>query len=71
MKFSVYFMGYESIEDIPEDEAEKTKFMLTRRATIELTQLSIVFVQFPELLTNLLLFTVCIFLNRKENITVV
>ena len=41
MKFSVYFMGYESAEDIPDDEAHKTKFMLTRRATIELTQLSI------------------------------
>ena len=38
MKFTLYFMGYESAEDIPEDEAERTRWMFSRKATIELTQ---------------------------------
>jgi lactoylglutathione lyase len=38
MKFSLYFMGYEKEEDIPTDEVERTKWMFTRKATVELTQ---------------------------------
>ncbi len=38
MKFSLYFMGYESKEDIPIDESERTKWMFSRKATVELTQ---------------------------------
>ena len=38
MKFTLYFMGYEKKEDIPSDETERTRWMFTRKATIELTQ---------------------------------
>lgn len=38
MKFSLYFMGYESPEDIPEDPADKWRWTFSRKATIELTQ---------------------------------
>lgn len=37
MSFSLYFMGYENPEDIPKDRTERTKWMFTRKATIELT----------------------------------
>ena len=36
-KFSLYFMGYEAKADIPADEAERTQWCFSRRATIELT----------------------------------
>ena len=38
MKFTIYFMGYEKAEDIPAGEDEAWKWLLTRPATIELTQ---------------------------------
>ena len=38
MKFSLYFLGYENAEDIPKDETEQTRWMFSRKATIELTQ---------------------------------
>lgn len=38
MKFSLYFVGYEAAEDIPTDEAERTRWMFSRKATVELTQ---------------------------------
>ena len=38
MKFSLYFMGYEKAEEIPKDRKERTRWMFTRKATIELTQ---------------------------------
>lgn len=38
MKFSLYFMGYEKAEDIPSDETERTRWMFSRKATVELTQ---------------------------------
>lgn len=38
MKFSLYFMGYESADDIPIDEKARTLWALSRKATIELTQ---------------------------------
>ena len=38
MKFTIYFMGYEKAEDIPSDETERTKWMFSRKATVELTQ---------------------------------
>ncbi|XP_065919939.1 uncharacterized protein [Dysidea avara] len=37
MKFSLYFMGYESADDIPTDQKERTLWTFTRKATIELT----------------------------------
>eukprot|EP01098_Paradermamoeba_levis_P010518 TRINITY_DN4419_c0_g1_i1.p1 TRINITY_DN4419_c0_g1~~TRINITY_DN4419_c0_g1_i1.p1 ORF type:complete len:172 (-),score=46.40 TRINITY_DN4419_c0_g1_i1:103-618(-) len=37
MKFSLYFVGYEKIEDVPQDENERKKWMWSRRATVELT----------------------------------
>ena len=37
-KFSLYFMGYENADDIPKDETERTKWALSKKATIELTQ---------------------------------
>ena len=39
MKFTLYFLGYENEGDIPKDETERTKWMFSRKATIELTQL--------------------------------
>ena len=38
MTFTLYFMGYEKAEDIPSDETERTQWMFTRKATVELTQ---------------------------------
>ena len=38
MKFSLYFMGYEPAEDIPQDETERTRWTFSRKATVELTQ---------------------------------
>lgn len=38
MKFSLYFMGYEDAADIPSDEGERSKWLFSRRATLELTQ---------------------------------
>lgn len=38
MKFSLYFMGYENSDDIPNDETERRKWALSRKATLELTQ---------------------------------
>lgn len=38
MKFTIYFMGYQNAEDIPTDNEERTKWTLSRQATIELTQ---------------------------------
>ncbi|XP_046447200.1 lactoylglutathione lyase-like [Daphnia pulex] len=37
MKFSLYFMGYESPDDIPADEKDRAKWALSRKATLELT----------------------------------
>ena len=37
MTFTLYFMGYEKAEDIPSDETERTRWMFTRKATVELT----------------------------------
>lgn len=38
MKFSLYFMGYESANEIPLDNKERTAWAFSRKATIELTQ---------------------------------
>lgn len=38
MNFSLYFMGYEKAEDIPTDDKERTRWMFSRKATVELTQ---------------------------------
>lgn len=37
MKFSLYFMGFEDKNDIPEDENERTEWAFSRKATLELT----------------------------------
>lgn len=37
MKFSLYFMGYENPNDIPAVYNERTRWALSRKATIELT----------------------------------
>lgn len=37
-KFSLYFMGYESKDDVPTDPAKRTEWAMTRKATLELTQ---------------------------------
>ncbi|XP_062508174.1 lactoylglutathione lyase-like [Corticium candelabrum] len=37
MKFSLYFMGYENVDDIPTDETERTRWCFNRPATVELT----------------------------------
>lgn len=36
-KFSLYFVGYEDANEIPEDPTERAEWMFTRKATIELT----------------------------------
>ena len=38
MKFSLFFMGYENAEDIPQEVSERTRWALSRKATVELTQ---------------------------------
>lgn len=38
MKFSLYFMGFENEEDIPENKQDRTKWAFSRKATLELTQ---------------------------------
>ncbi|XP_011314444.1 lactoylglutathione lyase [Fopius arisanus] len=37
MKFSLYFMGYEAAEDIPQGRKESLEWTFSRKATIELT----------------------------------
>lgn len=37
MKFSLYFVGYEKEEDIPQGKDEKTKWCFSRKGTVELT----------------------------------
>ncbi|KAF4519694.1 hypothetical protein B566_EDAN003944 [Ephemera danica] len=37
MKFSLYFMGYENMNDAPVDTREHLKWTFTRKATLELT----------------------------------
>ncbi|CAG0896232.1 unnamed protein product [Darwinula stevensoni] len=37
MKFTIYFMGFESKEDIPTDEKERGAWAMSRKATLELT----------------------------------
>ncbi|CAH0697680.1 unnamed protein product [Spodoptera exigua] len=37
MKFSLFFMGYENPAEIPSDEATRTAWAMTRKATLELT----------------------------------
>uniref|UniRef100_A0A1B0AGD6 Lactoylglutathione lyase n=1 Tax=Glossina pallidipes TaxID=7398 RepID=A0A1B0AGD6_GLOPL len=36
-KFTLYFMGYENSSDVPNDSSERTKWAMSRKATIELT----------------------------------
>ncbi len=39
MKFSLYFMGYENPDEIPKNDYDaRTVWMLSKKATIELTQ---------------------------------
>ncbi|XP_059482926.1 lactoylglutathione lyase isoform X3 [Neocloeon triangulifer] len=37
MKFSLYFMGYENLDEAPGNRAEHLKWTFTRKATLELT----------------------------------
>lgn len=38
-KFSLYFLGYENPDDVPTtNNAERTKWAMSRKATVELTQ---------------------------------
>jgi lactoylglutathione lyase len=37
MKFTLYFLGYEKKQDIPEDPAERARWMFSRPAVLELT----------------------------------
>ncbi|XP_039979307.1 lactoylglutathione lyase-like [Xiphias gladius] len=37
MRFSLFFLGYEDKKEIPRDVKEKTAWVFSRRATIELT----------------------------------
>lgn len=39
-KFSLYFLGYENPTDVPTgNNSERTKWAMSRKATVELTQL--------------------------------
>lgn len=44
-KFSLYFMGYENPADIPKPNAERSRWAMSRKATLELTQWEYVNVQ--------------------------
>lgn len=37
-KFSLYFMGYERAEDVPANQTERSRWAMSRKATLELTQ---------------------------------
>lgn len=37
MKFSLFFMGYENPSDVPQDSNERSKWAMSRKATVELT----------------------------------
>ncbi|GLI58773.1 hypothetical protein VaNZ11_000526 [Volvox africanus] len=37
MKFSLYFLGYEDLKDIPEDAGDRTVWMFRQKACLELT----------------------------------
>ncbi|XP_050680412.1 lactoylglutathione lyase [Leptidea sinapis] len=37
MKFSLFFMGYENPADIPKNDADRTAWAMSRKATLELT----------------------------------
>ncbi|XP_065942827.1 lactoylglutathione lyase [Magallana gigas] len=37
MSFSLYFMGYDKAENIPQDETERTRYVFQQKATLELT----------------------------------
>jgi len=37
MKFSLYFVGYEPLEAVPDDEKERAIWMFKQKATVELT----------------------------------
>ncbi|KAI0212715.1 Lactoylglutathione lyase [Lamellibrachia satsuma] len=37
MKFSLYFMGFEDATNIPKDETEKTRWVFSQKAVLELT----------------------------------
>nr|XP_038954469.1 lactoylglutathione lyase isoform X1 [Rattus norvegicus] len=41
MKFSLYFLAYEDKNDIPKDKTERTAWAFSRKATLELTQLTV------------------------------
>ena len=37
-KFSLYFLGYEDQSEVPTSNAERTRWAMSRKATVELTQ---------------------------------
>lgn len=37
-KFSLYFLGYESASDVPKENNERSRWAMSRKATLELTQ---------------------------------
>lgn len=37
-KFSLYFMGYENASDAPKENNERSRWAMSRKATLELTQ---------------------------------
>nr|KAF6362876.1 glyoxalase I [Pipistrellus kuhlii] len=41
MKFSLYFLAYEDKNDIPKEKDEKVAWVFSRKATLELTQISV------------------------------
>jgi len=38
LKFGLYIVGYEKVEDIPADQKDRTLWTFTRKATIQLKQ---------------------------------
>jgi len=38
MKFSLYFMGYEDVQEAPQDRRQHLQWTFSRKATLELTQ---------------------------------
>lgn len=52
MKFSLYFMGFENVDEIPKDFEERQRWAFSRKATIELTQY-VGYIQSPTFLTIL------------------
>ncbi|VVD01031.1 unnamed protein product, partial [Leptidea sinapis] len=48
MKFSLFFMGYENPADIPKNDADRTAWAMSRKATLEFEEQGVKFIKKPQ-----------------------